>query len=159
MEPINAIKTHDNAATVLRSLISQPQFGGQKEDLERLLGFVLTQQMFQAEYSDLLKYQEQAGRTAPMELSPSLKTATFAMGLAGEAGEVVDLLKKFVGHGHALDTGKLLKELGDVLWYVSALATQFDLSLRDIAVENILKLRARYPQGFSSEASLNRKEG
>lgn len=79
--------------------------------------------------------------------------ASYALGLAGEAGEVCDLLKKHWGHGHDLDREKLKKELGDVLWYVAALAAQFGLTLEEVAASNVCKLRARYPQGFSPEAS------
>lgn len=79
-------------------------------------------------------------------------------GLTGEAGEVADLIKKHFGHGHVLDHDKLKKELGDVMWYLSQLAEQFDLNMEDIAEANITKLKARYPNGFSEEASINRKE-
>jgi NTP pyrophosphatase (non-canonical NTP hydrolase) len=78
------------------------------------------------------------------------------LGLVGESGEVVDLIKKHVYHGHPLDSDKLLKELGDVLWYVAALATALDVELSEVAAKNIAKLTARYPEGFSSEASMNR---
>lgn len=97
------------------------------------------------------EYQALAART-----STANNVAISALGLAGEAGEVVDLLKKHLGHGHDLDKMKLAKELGDVLWYVSDLARQFDLSLDDIAVGNIEKLKKRYPDGFSQAASRNR---
>lgn len=103
-------------------------------------------------------YQELANRTAPMALSAEMKLATFAMGLAGEAGEVVDLLKKHLGHGHLLDNGKLMKELGDVLWYIAAICEMRGILMRDAAWVNIAKLRERYPEGFSSERSQNRKE-
>lgn len=73
--------------------------------------------------------------------------ACFALGLAGEAGEVCDLLKKHWGHLHPLDHEKLKKELGDVLWYVAALAVQFGLTLDEVALANVAKLTARYPKG------------
>jgi NTP pyrophosphatase (non-canonical NTP hydrolase) len=79
-----------------------------------------------------------------------------ATGLAGEAGEVNDLIKKGIFHQHGLDRDKLIKELGDVLWYVAALATRLDASLGDIMQANVDKLKARYPAGYSSEASLAR---
>lgn len=79
-------------------------------------------------------------------------------GLTGEAGEVADLIKKHFGHGHELDLIKVNKELGDVLWYLSQLAEQFGLSLDDVAQANIDKLKKRYPDGFSEEASKNRRE-
>lgn len=74
--------------------------------------------------------------------------AVYALGLAGEAGEVVDLLKKHWGHGKPLDQGHLLLELGDVLWYVVALARQHGFTLEEVAAANDAKLQARYPQGF-----------
>lgn len=82
--------------------------------------------------------------------------AIFGLGLTGEAGEVSEIIKKQVGHGHPGDKDKVAKELGDVLWYVAAIATEYGLSLGDIARLNIEKLRARYPEGFSTQASLAR---
>lgn len=95
-------------------------------------------------------YQEAAARTGGTDVAIS------ALGLAGEAGEVVDLLKKHLGHGHPVDREKLKKELGDVLWYLSDLARLFDIKLSDVAEANIEKLRRRYPNGFSKADSLNR---
>lgn len=79
-----------------------------------------------------------------------------ALGIAGEAGEVADLIKKHVGHGHELDRAKLTKELGDVLWYVAALAHDIGVDLSTVARENVEKLKTRYPDGFSQERSINR---
>lgn len=84
--------------------------------------------------------------------------ATYALGLAGEAGEVCDLLKKHWGHLHPLDREKLKKELGDVLWYVAAIAAQHDMLLEDVALANVEKLTKRYPAGFSPEASIARAD-
>lgn len=64
--------------------------------------------------------------------------SAYALGLAGEAGEVVDLLKKSWGHGHPLDAEKLKKELGDTLWYVVALALQFGLTIDQIAPRRLI---------------------
>lgn len=98
------------------------------------------------------EYQEQSSRTDGGNL-----TAHF-LGLCGEAGEVVELFKKHIGHGHELDLAKLEKELGDVLWYISAIATGLNLSLEDIAIANVTKLKTRYPDKFSFERSINRVE-
>lgn len=105
------------------------------------------------------EYQAEALRTHIAQSSPELKQlqlAVYAMGIAGEAGEVADLLKKHVGHGHPLVKQALVKELGDVLWYITGLAHLAGSSLADVARCNALKLRARYPNGFSKEASQNR---
>ena len=83
----------------------------------------------------------------------------WAMGLAGEAGEAVDLLKKHVYHGHPLDPLVVEKELGDVLWYVAALCVELDLSLSEVMEANVAKLRARYPDGFDPERSRSRTDG
>ena len=80
------------------------------------------------------------------------------LGLAGEAGEVVDHLKKHLHHGHELDRDKLVKEAGDVLWYLAALATLLGVDLSEVAQRNVDKLIRRYPQGFTHEASRNRSE-
>lgn len=102
-------------------------------------------------------YQELAERTARQSHGTTdERFANFGMGLSGEAGEVTDYLKKIVFHGHEFDPEKLEKELGDVLWYVAAIATTAGLSLEEIAVLNIEKLRKRYPSGFSSVDSIKR---
>jgi NTP pyrophosphatase (non-canonical NTP hydrolase) len=84
--------------------------------------------------------------------------ACSALGIAGEAGEVADLLKKVIFHGKALDREALAKELGDVLWYVSDLASQYGLRLESVAATNVAKLNARYPEGFSVEAAAARAD-
>lgn len=104
------------------------------------------------------EYQSLAVRTKPEYANDKFATAVFSMGLAGEAGEVVDYLKKVVGHDHPLDKSVLSKELGDVLWYVAALCDHHGLSMSDLAQGNIDKLKARYPEGFTSEKSRNRAE-
>lgn len=78
------------------------------------------------------------------------------LGLAGEVGEINDMIKKAVYHGHELNTAELFKELGDVMWYVALMADTYGVSIDFIAEMNIDKLKKRYPQGFSEQASLNR---
>lgn len=102
-------------------------------------------------------YQDFAGITANKDLDPIVDFAVLALGIAGEAGEVADLVKKIVGHGHDFDRKKFVKELGDVLWYVAVIAKKKGITLEEIADMNIKKLASRYPEGFSVEASKNRK--
>ena len=78
------------------------------------------------------------------------------MGLCGEAGECIDLVKKHLHQGHPLDTEKLCKELGDVAWYLAETAWALDIPLESILRGNLEKLKKRYPQGFDSEKSMNR---
>ena len=106
------------------------------------------------------KYQQLAERTANRgpDDTAERRFTNFAFGLAGETGEVIDCLKKHLFHGHPLDREKLKIELGDVMWYVATLATTAGLSLEEIAVANIEKLKTRYPEGFSEERSIHRED-
>ena len=80
------------------------------------------------------------------------------MGLCGEAGEAIDILKKFLFQGHELDKKHLAKELGDVAWYLAVSADALGFYLEDIFQMNIDKLKARYPDGFDADRSINRAE-
>ena len=79
-----------------------------------------------------------------------------ALGLAGEAGEFANMVKKMTAHGHTFDPEALKDELGDVLWYLAEAATASGLSLGEIADQNVKKLLERYPDGFSEDKSRNR---
>lgn len=81
-----------------------------------------------------------------------------ALGLNGEAGEVADIVKKHVYHGHDLDKQHLIEELGDTLWYISIIAASVGVSLSDVATQNVEKLVRRYPEGFTIEQSINRED-
>lgn len=106
------------------------------------------------------RYQALALRTARGYPDPGLTRAIRALGLAGEAGEVVELVKKEVGHDHAPDPDRIAKELGDVLWYLAGLAEAYGLSLAEIAERNVAKLAARYPElEFRPERSRQRAAG
>ena len=80
------------------------------------------------------------------------------MGLCGESGEAIDIVKKWLAQGHELDKEKLAKELGDIAWYLAETATALDLDLEDIFQANIDKLKKRYPEGFSSARSITREQ-
>lgn len=102
---------------------------------------------------NLNEYQELAARTASRH---DYELANYGLGIAGEAGEVADLIKKAVFHGHDIPKDEVKKELGDVLWYLSQIASLAGLTLDEVATGNIEKLMARYPDGFSKERSVNR---
>ena len=80
------------------------------------------------------------------------------MGLCGESGEAIDLVKKHLAQGHELDKEKLAKELGDIAWYLAETAYAIGYPLEDILQMNIDKLKKRYPEGFCTACSLNREE-
>ena len=100
------------------------------------------------------EYQELSTRT----LTQDGNLVPLVLGLVGESGEVADQIKKFLYHGHDLDESKLAGELGDVLWYVAALCTRLGLLMGEVMAGNVEKLRKRYPDGFSSQASQERKD-
>jgi NTP pyrophosphatase (non-canonical NTP hydrolase) len=166
------------------------------------------------------KFSESVAFRMRMDKPAEIMKLTWALGLVGETGEVVDLIKKHIGHSHPLDRDKLVKELGDVEWYMEAmrqahklernpyldcirhypkgevsackealdLATEvgclvslsvvgilrvslnvvdcrlasiykrYGITREEALAENIKKLEARYPNGFSTEDSINRKD-
>lgn len=80
------------------------------------------------------------------------------LGLSGEVGETNDMIKKWIYHGHDMDEVKLKKELGDIMWYVAMMCESLAYDMDEIMQMNIDKLKVRYPEGFSENASINRKE-
>lgn len=106
------------------------------------------------------EYQKEALRTdsGMMTLTNEGRLTNGLMGLNGEAGEAIDILKKHLFQGHELDREHLAKELGDVAWYLAVTADALGYTLEEILAMNVEKLRARYPDGFDSDKSLHRKE-
>ncbi len=104
------------------------------------------------------EYQKLAMTTLNPDLSPRDVLINSVMGLCGESGEAIDIVKKWLAQGHELDKQKLAKELGDIAWYLAEAATALDIPLEDILQGNIEKLKARYPEGFSADRSVNRTE-
>ena len=104
------------------------------------------------------EYQKLAMTTLNPALDKKDVLINGVMGLCGEAGEVIDLVKKHLAQGHDLDVERLAKELGDVAWYLAETAYAIGYDLETVLAGNIDKLRARYPEGFSSERSLHRTE-
>lgn len=102
---------------------------------------------------DFNEYQALAKRTAP-DGNKKNNYVNFALGISGEAGETTDLIKKHIFHGHYLDRDELIKELGDVLWYLSNLATTANIQLNEVATLNVEKLKKRYPNGFNVKDSI-----
>ena len=104
------------------------------------------------------EYQKLALTTLNPALNEKDVLINGVMGLCGESGEAIDLVKKHLAQGHELDKEKLAKELGDVAWYLAETAHAIGYDLETILRMNIDKLRARYPDGFSSERSVKREE-
>jgi NTP pyrophosphatase (non-canonical NTP hydrolase) len=105
------------------------------------------------------EYQKLAARTSNIEdyrkdVPEALKMV--ALGLTGESGEIANDVKKVYYHGHTISFDHLDEEMGDVLWYIAFYCSLRNITLSSIMEKNIEKLKKRYPQGFSAEASRNR---
>lgn len=104
------------------------------------------------------EYQKLAMVTLNPDLSKRDVLINGVMGLCGEAGEAIDLVKKHLAQGHELDREGLIKELGDVAWYLAETATALDVELEEVLLQNIEKLKRRYPEELAAERSIQRCE-
>lgn len=110
-------------------------------------------------------YQEQALRTLSARFvvgekdEPGRATADMlhgAIGLSTEAGELLDALKRAVFYGEPIDRTNLVEELGDLEWYMAVLREALGVTQDEVQRRNIEKLRARYPEKFTTYHALNR---
>lgn len=102
------------------------------------------------------EYQKLAMKTLNPKLDKKDVLINSVMGLCGESGEAIDIVKKWMAHGHELDKEHLIKELGDIAWYLAEAATALDVNLEDILQANIEKLKKRFPEGFDENRSKER---
>lgn len=102
------------------------------------------------------EYQKLALRTKNPKLNSIKLLQNGVMGLNGEAGECIDLVKKHLFQDHELDVEHLAKELGDVAWYLAISANAIGYDLETILQMNVDKLKARYPEGFDLGMSVHR---
>ena len=105
------------------------------------------------------EYQTLAMKTLNPALDKKQVLINSVMGLCGESGEAIDIVKKWLHQGHALDKDRLIKELGDVAWYLAEAATALGVDLESILSANIEKLKNRYPEGFDVDKSQHRIKG
>ena len=104
------------------------------------------------------EYQKLAMRTLNPALSQKDVLINGVMGLCGESGEAIDIVKKHLAQGHDLDREALIKELGDVAWYLAETAHALDVPLEEVLQRNIDKLKSRYPEGFDAAKSVFRTD-
>lgn len=106
------------------------------------------------------EYQNQAPATAIHHPDPLMDQTVWVLGIAGEAGEVVEKWKKIVAYKDGViteeDKQELAKEIGDVLWYMSLFADTLGVSLSDIAAQNLQKLASRQARGTQKGSGDNR---
>lgn len=104
------------------------------------------------------EYQRLAARTMRKDFEKDQMLINACMGLCGESGEVIDHVKKHVFHSHELNKEELIKELGDVAWYLAEACTAIDITLDEVLEKNIEKLKKRYPEGFDVQRSIHRED-
>ena len=104
------------------------------------------------------EYQSLAMRTLNPALDKRDVLINGVMGLCGESGEAIDLVKKHLHQGHPLDREGIIRELGDIAWYLAETAYALDVDLETVLQGNIDKLRRRYPEGFETMKSIERDE-
>ena len=102
------------------------------------------------------EYQKLAMKTLNPKLDKKDVLINSVMGLCGESGEAIDIVKKWMAHGHERDREHLIKELGDIAWYLAEAATALDVTLEDVLQANIEKLKKRFPEGFDESRSKER---
>lgn len=98
-------------------------------------------------------------RTWRKDLDKKDRINNAILGMNGELGELTDLIKKNFYHGHEVDLVHIMLELGDILYYLCALANEIGVDFAELCYENMDKLKARYPEGFSEYNSQHRAEG
>jgi len=107
---------------------------------------------------EINEYQKEAMKSLNPSLNNDEVLLNGVMGLCGESGEVIDILKKHLSQGHELNRDKMIEELGDVAWYLAETAYALGVDLDTVLRKNLDKLKKRYPEGFSVTYSINRSE-
>jgi NTP pyrophosphatase (non-canonical NTP hydrolase) len=105
------------------------------------------------------RFEQEVERTAASLTMQDLPI--LCLGLAGESGEVCDIVKKVFGHKHKWTPEverDVIEELGDLLWYITATCRVLGVTLDELMTRNVAKLRKRYPEGWDPKRSENRKE-
>lgn len=103
------------------------------------------------------EYRTHRRRTTNHDLSRDQQRLNAALGL-GESGELQNIVKKEIYHGHPESSGAILDEVGDMLFYIDWLLDAYGWTMDDALTYNVQKLQKRYPYGFESEKSINRQD-
>jgi len=104
---------------------------------------------------NLKEYQKLCKKTAKIFSDEDKEILTWGLGIAGEAGDVAGCIKKTVSHGNNQKEG-IKENIGDTLWYLAMICNFYGWNLDDILEENIKKLEARFPKGFTEKRAKRR---
>jgi NTP pyrophosphatase (non-canonical NTP hydrolase) len=110
------------------------------------------------DYEKFVKGLFKTNNEAPYPNSFIWNLTHAALGIGGEADEVVDLVKKTFANNRTLDGDKLVKELGDLMFYIQAMCNTINIPLITVLQANVVKLTARFPEGYSNEAAIARAD-
>jgi len=102
------------------------------------------------------EFEKESARTMAPTIYPeafNVETLHGIIGISAEAGELLDTVKKAYFYGHEPDLNNIREELGDIMWYIMAVARGLNFDMEDIMNENIEKLRKRYPEQFTKDHS------
>lgn len=105
---------------------------------------------------NLKEYSINAERTCPDLGSQFNNEMHMALGIATEAGELLDVYKKNFAYGKPMDYINVREEIGDLMWYTINLCRLLGVDLESELDINISKLRTRYPERFDSDHAINR---
>ena len=103
-------------------------------------------------------FQREARRSLRDDLPYEAMCSNMCMGLAGEIGEVIDIMKKHIYQGKELDITDVIEEVGDVLWYIANFCNVNNITMDECMESNIKKLRRRFPNGFTVKDANERKD-
>ena len=103
-------------------------------------------------------FQREARRSLRDDLPYEAMCSNMCMGLAGEIGEVIDIMKKHIYQGKELDITDVIEEVGDVLWYIANFCNVNNITMDECMESNIKKLRKRFPNGFTIKDANQRKD-
>ena len=106
----------------------------------------------------LKEYQKNVNRTRNFDIDKEDEMKNYCLGMASEVGELVGHVKHVVFHNWKINRANVIEEMGDIFWYVTALASVLDIEMKEIIEYNIFKLKKRYPNGFKPSDSINREE-
>jgi len=110
--------------------------------------------MTNEEYAKFVEKMAPSNLVHPICKRPTLDHAV--KGICAEAGEIMEIIKALQYYGRPVSEQHLLEEIGDLYFYTILLANSLGYTIDDIVAANVAKLKARYPEGFSTERANNR---
>ena len=105
---------------------------------------------------DWKEYMPLARRTCVRLPTQLLDDMHYTMGMVTEVGELLDVFKKHLAYGKPIDWVNVKEEVGDFLWYLANFCYDHNIDLEQVMATNIAKLKARYPDKFTSDKAINR---